>query len=213
MDVYKTEEQQIESLRGWWKENGTSVVLGIILGLGAIFGWRAWQAHRIALAESASSLYQEMIAKAHESNAKAAGDTGSRIIEEYPGTGYAVFAALMLARFSVDSGDLDSAAAHLDWAADHNSDPSLGREIRLRSARVRFAQDRYDDALALLDDGDGGEFAGSYDHLRGDIEFRRGNVEAARSAYERALAGARSRGVDAAILESKLDNLGRPSDS
>lgn len=188
-------------------------MLGIILGLGAIFGWRAWQAHRIALAESASSLYQDLIAKARESDSKAAGDTASRIVEEYPGTGYAVFAALMLARFSVDAGDLESAAAHLDWAADHNSDPSLAREIRLRSARVRFAQERYDDALALLSSGDSGEFAGSYDDLRGDIEFRRGNVEAARSAYERALSSARSKGIDAAVLESKLDNLGRPSDS
>lgn len=213
MDVYRTEEQQIESLKDWWKENGASVVLGIALGLGAIFGWRYWQAHRLAEAEVAAALYEKVIGSLQQSDEKTARGTALRIVEEFPGTGYAVFARLLLARLAVESGELEPAASHLDWALEHSAEPSVKREIRLRIARLRAAQQRYEEALALLNSGDEGEFAGSYDELRGDIELLRGNTEAARFVYERALANARSKGIDSSVLETKLDNLGRVAGS
>ena len=58
MDVYKTEDEQWEAVRQWWRENGMSAVFGIVLGLGAIFGWRWWQTHQIEQAEAASGIYQ-----------------------------------------------------------------------------------------------------------------------------------------------------------
>jgi len=111
LDVYRTEEQQIESLKEWWKENGASVVLGIALGLGAIFGWRYWQAHRLAEAEVAAALYEKVIGSLQQSDEKTAAGTALRIVEEFPGIGYAVFARLLLARLAVESGELEPAAS------------------------------------------------------------------------------------------------------
>ncbi len=53
MDVYRTDEEQVEALRKWWLENGKSVIAGIVIGFSAIFGWRAWQDHTIVQAEAA----------------------------------------------------------------------------------------------------------------------------------------------------------------
>lgn len=209
MDVYRTDEQQIEWLRGWWKDNGTSIIFGVLLGTGAIFGWRYWQGHVAAQAEAASLLYQQLTTSAQQSDGKKAAETAARIVNEYSSTGYAILASAYQARRAVDAGDLEAAATHLEWAIDQGPEASLRRDLVLKLARVRSAQARHDEALALLDSSDAGEFAGSYDELRGDIQLQRGDSNAARIAWERALAAAKAKGLETTILELKLDNLGR----
>ena len=43
MELYDSEEQQVEAIKDWWKENGKAVVLGVVVGLGGLFGWRYYQ--------------------------------------------------------------------------------------------------------------------------------------------------------------------------
>ena len=45
MDVYKTEEEQVEAIKKWWQENGKSIIAGVVIGITAIFGWRAYDSH------------------------------------------------------------------------------------------------------------------------------------------------------------------------
>ena len=42
MDVYTSEDEQVEALKKWWKENGKSVIGGVIIGAGLLFGGRAY---------------------------------------------------------------------------------------------------------------------------------------------------------------------------
>lgn len=212
MDVLRTEEEQLQALREWWKENGVSAVLGIVAGLAAVFGWRAWQAHGIAEAEAASTQYQQLVAEVRGSESDKAGKAAAEILQNHPDTAYAVFAALIQAKLAVDASDLDAAASHLRSALGKNADPVLEKEIQLRLARVLASQAKYDEALALLDAGAAGAFAMAYDELRGDIEASRGNRDAARTAYERALTQTHSAGADSGVLEAKLNALGpKPS--
>ncbi len=98
MDVYQSDEEQIDALKKWWQENGNSVIAGVILGLTAIFGWRGWQDYKIEQAEAASELYQQMvIAVRDDKNAKNAKETANNILAEYESTAYSVFAKLTLA--------------------------------------------------------------------------------------------------------------------
>ena len=60
MEIYTTEEEQVEALKKWWRENGKAVIAGFIIGFGAIFGWREWQAHVTEEAQKASRQFQEM---------------------------------------------------------------------------------------------------------------------------------------------------------
>ena len=61
MAEYETEEQQVEALKQWWADNGRAVLMGIGLGLVAIFGWRGWQGHQTSVAETASSAYTSVM--------------------------------------------------------------------------------------------------------------------------------------------------------
>ena len=42
MDIHRTEEEQVEAIKTWWKANGTSVIVGVVLGVAVIFGVRYW---------------------------------------------------------------------------------------------------------------------------------------------------------------------------
>ena len=66
MATYETEEEQLEALKKWWKENGRSILLGLLLGVLIIAGWRGWQAYQANRAESASTLYEQMESRSEE---------------------------------------------------------------------------------------------------------------------------------------------------
>ena len=53
MDVYNTEEEQVEAIKKWWNENGKSIITGIIIGVIAIFGWRSYENHTAMQAKAA----------------------------------------------------------------------------------------------------------------------------------------------------------------
>lgn len=212
MDVYRTEEEQVEAIRAWWRENGRSAIFGVVLGLGAIFGWRGWQAHVAAQAEAASALYQEMLAAARAGDAAVAGQAGEKLTVDYADTSYAIFARLVLAGLAVDAKDLAAAEAQLRRALEHHAASALGPEIRLRLARVLAARKDFDAALALIGSpADMQGFVAAAAELRGDIESARGNHDAARDAYEKA--GASPAGAANSLLELKLESLGPRADS
>ena len=212
MDVYRTDEEQVEAIRAWWRENGRSAVFGVVLGLAAIFGWRAWQAWEAARAETASALYQEMMDAVRAGKSADADKAGERLVSDHTGSSYAVFARLALAGLAMDRKDLDAATEHLRSALAENHVAALEPEIRLRLARVLTARGEFDAALALLTAPAGMQGYGSaVDELRGDIESARGNPDAARAAYEKARSATTGAGDE--LLELKLESLGSRADS
>jgi len=211
LDTYKTDEEQIESLKKWWEENGTSIVLGIVIGFGAIFGWRWWQQEKLNEAEAASRLFQSMMEISQDADSSAIRDKAEELISDYGSTTYAVFAKMMLAKIAVQENDYQSAEEHLRGALENVGEQSIEHEIRLRLARVLIARDEYEEASRLLDIGDPGQFAADYSELRGDISLYQGDREGARQAYQEAVAHRRITGGETAILDLKLEDLGHPS--
>ncbi|GAL21617.1 Mlr7403 protein [Vibrio maritimus] len=61
MELYDSEEQQVEAIKDWWKENGKAVVLGVVVGLGGLFGWRYYQDSVVQAQEAASEQYSKAV--------------------------------------------------------------------------------------------------------------------------------------------------------
>ncbi|MEX2523688.1 MAG: tetratricopeptide repeat protein [Gammaproteobacteria bacterium] len=211
MDVYRTEEEQVEALKKWWDDNGKSIIFGIIVGLGAVFGWRSWQDHKIAQAEAASELYQTILTSLRAEKPADAEAPAMEIINNYSGTGYAVFARLTLAKLAVEDDNYEQAAEHLEQALQMNDTRALDLAIRLRLARVHLARQQYDDALALLQVRERREYASAFDELKGDILAQKGDRQAALEAYRQALTAAQSRSADTSVLEMKMNDMGAGS--
>lgn len=191
MDMHETEEQQVEALKKWWKDNGSSIITGVLLGLALLFGGKSWFAYQERVAENASNLYATMLVALDNDEEAVVNEKAGTLIADYSGTPYAALAALALAKLKLERGELEAAHAQLQWALDNTGSDVLREIVRLRLARVMLAEEDPAAAQALLDQEAGqaaGAFAPLYRELRGDIEAARGNPAAARAAYEQALA-------------------------
>lgn len=212
MAEYETEEQQVEALKQWWTDNGRAVLMGIGLGLALIFGWRYWQGHQTSVAETASSVYTEVMQSLEN---KDDGETFLGKVEslksEHGGSAYAAMASLAEARFHVEQEDLPQAESALRWALDSGSFEEIKSIARLRLARILSAQGKHDDALTVLDSITADSYTGLVDEIRGDIYLEKGDAAQALSAYKRAReSGART--ASAQDLQMKLDDLALPAD-
>jgi len=74
MDIYASDDEKAEALKTWWRENGRSVLTGIILGGAIIFGWRYWLTHQKATTEQAAVIYQQVQMKLDEEDLTQAED-------------------------------------------------------------------------------------------------------------------------------------------
>lgn len=210
MDIYQTEEEQVEALKKWWAQNGKSAIFGVVLGLAAIFGWREWQDYETSQAASASLLYQDLVIAARENDIGDMEKNAKKITAQYGSTAYAMFARLSLARIAVEKGELDEAATELQLALDEVSEDSLQHIIRLRLARVLIATDKHAEASKVLaQQQQRGEFEVGYLELEADLLRQDKKLDGARDTYQKALTLAQSSGQDTSILDMKLDDLGR----
>ncbi len=72
MEIYDTEEEQVEALKRWWKENSTSTIVGLVMGIVIILGWNYWQDHKKEQAAQASLTYAQLL-KALDDDSKDGG--------------------------------------------------------------------------------------------------------------------------------------------
>lgn len=210
METLTTEEQQVEALKRWWADNGKAVIVGLAIGLGAVFGWRAWVSYEHGEAEQSSALYQQVLHGLEAGDRAAVVQVSAQLMDAYERTAYAPLAALAQARADLESGDLKAADAQLDWVIQHGDREELKYVARLRRARVLVALDRGEEALQVLAaDQPPASFASLYAELRGDLQLRLGHREDARKSYQKALASlSGDQGKRSETLQVKLDDLG-----
>lgn len=205
MSVYQTDDEQVEAIKKWWKENGKSVIGGIVLGFAIIGGWQGWQGWQRNQGESASILFDTLRQSVRNQQVDKAIEDGKRLVGEYGGSVYASFAGLELARLAYQKGEKAAARGHLQWVADSAPDPSLREVARLRLGQLLLDMDETEALEALLQQSPLDAFVGEFAVLRGDLARATGDPAAARQAYRDALAS----GVeDEAMLRMKLVDVG-----
>lgn len=205
MDVYKTDEEQAEALKRWLRENGISLVTGIMLGLAVLFGIKSWTEYGVRKSEAVSNLYVQFSA-ASTQNMEEAVKHYDVLIKDFAGSEYSVLASLQMAKLQLDKNDTAAARAHLQWALDHARSPGLQHSARLRLARVLLAGGEVDAAEKLIAGIQDASYTALYEELRGDIARARGKLEEAHAAYERALAAMPESLPGRALVEAKRDD-------
>ena len=207
MEVYTTEEQQVEVIKSWWKENGTSVLAGTVIGLVGLFGWRYYNELQQTNQEAASQAYNAMTAQLAKGD-DAALEQAKSFISAHQGDAYAELAALQLAAAAVKAGKLDLAAEQLAQVA-ADGDESIKPIAALRLARVLKDQGKADEALAQLGKINNDAFKAQVAEVRGDVLLGQGKPEEARDAYQVA---ADAGGLQSsAELKLKMDDLALPA--
>jgi predicted negative regulator of RcsB-dependent stress response len=207
VDDYLSEKEQWEWVKEKVRENAPAVLLAIVLGAGAIFGWRWWQGHQDTRRLEAAARYMQMVQSLERGDRSQALALVGELERDYASSPYSDQARLLAARIYVDEAQLDHAASELAAVAEHSKDHELARVARERLARVQIAQGKPDSALATLGTvADPGAFAARFHEVRGDAYYAKGEKVAALSEY-RSAQSAGAEGGDTALLQLKIADL------
>lgn len=200
----KTEEQQFEEAKSWFKQNGTPILVAVFLVAAASFGWNFWKNHQVETALKTSASYQQVM-ESYLQNPEKNIPLVEKFISENSGSSYAVFAQLEQAKQQVEKADFAAAQNSLTQALAVVDDATLQNVIRFRLAAVEFQLQNFDAALAVL-----AQVTDSVWDLRkqifvGDILAAKGDKVAAKSAYEQAKANAPE--AEQMLIDLRLNNL------
>ncbi|MDD0844744.1 YfgM family protein [Pseudomonas sp. Gutcm_11s] len=207
-----TEEEQIAQLKDWWQRNGKPLLTGGALALALVFGWQAWQHYEKNQAQGGGALYQALLETSltptGQPDAGKVTELAGKLKGEFPGSAYAQYGSLFIAKLAVDSGKLDDAVAELKPLVDKPADSTIGELARQRLARVLAAQGKAEEGLKLLDGKTDKAWAASREELKGDLLVQLGRADEAHAAYQKAKD---SLDEAAAVggLQMKLDDLAK----
>ncbi len=208
MSEYETEEQQVEALKRWWKENGTSLIVGLFVGVSALFGWRYYTEQNNAHAVYASDLYMQVMQSAATTTIDDRTiDIQNQLINEYSDTPYAALASLVLAKAEYEKDNVEAAVAQLELAVKHANGNVTRQIASLRLVSVYLEQKKFDEAMVLLNNKHDAAFDAQYEELKGDLYSAKGEIAQARMAYDNAI---NLQGIAASKwLMLKRQNLGQ----
>lgn len=214
MTDLRTDEEQVELIKNWWKENGKTLLLSVIVVLGGWFGWNTWQTSQQQQAEAASELYSQLVeavaqpaAQQTEEQKSSAVALATELKTTYAGTSYADFGALFLARFAADAGDFDAAAAELQAVVNSSKAAAVKYTAQARLAQVLIQQEKFDEALALVNTVPDPAYTVQFEDAKGDALYRKGDSAEARNAWIRARDAAQTLGLNTQPLQRKIDAL------
>lgn len=210
MSELKTEEEQIEAFKTWWKKNGTSLVLAVSVGVAGYFGFQAWQQNQENHLAEASSLFESMSQAAadlsQEKNLKTVSFIADQLVNDFDDTGYATFAHLFQAKVDVIGEDYDAAIDTLNEAKESTDDDTLKAISDLRISKVLVHQGELDKALSQLAMINLTEFDSLKLELKGDVLLAQGKTDEARASYQ-AARNAQTPQAQNPLLDIKLQDL------
>ncbi|MCX7088329.1 MAG: tetratricopeptide repeat protein [Methylococcales bacterium] len=205
MAIYDTEEEQVEAVKRWWKENSQSVIIGVIVGVGLIFGVNFWKSQQHEKMVQASLMYENLMTADTQGKADDVDKLAQSLGLQYGSTAYAGYAALFQAKAKVQQGDIPAAKAILEKTI-ATADDSLKNVAKIRLINLMLATGEYEQGLKRISETDASSmqgFSSNYEELKGDLYVALNRIEEARTAYEAAL----REGGASPLLQFKLDDI------
>jgi len=204
VEVYTTENEQVDAVRRFFAENGKALAIGVVLGIAALGGWRYWQSHESTAMADSSVAFQQ--ANQAVTDKKAQGVEDLEKFAQSNKNNYGVFASLQLAEHFVEAKDFANAEKQLVAAQSQAKEENLLSLVSLRLARVQSQQKKFDDALKTLDGVKGEGWIALQQDVRGDVLLAKGDAKGAREAFSKGLDSKPSQTLQN-VLRMKLNNL------
>lgn len=202
------EQEQVDALKAWWKDNAKWVTLALSLAVGGFAAVQGWQVYQNKQAAEAGALYTEVVKQLSSNDAKRVSDAAASLADKYPSVAYAPRAQLLAAQANLDAGNLPQAKTELQWVIEHAAEEGLQHVARLKLAAVLLDEKNYAEAGKLAEAKHPEAYDALYADLKGDVLSGQGKTDEARVAYQTALDKSDSKAVYRNLIQMKLDALG-----
>jgi predicted negative regulator of RcsB-dependent stress response len=183
---YQTEEQQVEDLKEWWKDNGTPLIVGAVLGLSGFAGWKYWNEEQIITETKASDSFLTVTKALGEDKLEDVSNASQTVKANFPDSSYAILSAFQLAKRAVDDNNLDKAVMELEWVLSNHGSNDLASIAKIRIARVLISQNEAEKALSYLNFTKDSGYAEMANLVKGDALLSLGKNTEALEAYQAA---------------------------
>lgn len=202
------EQEQVDALKAWWKENSRWLIGAVVVGLLGFIGTQYWKQYQTTRNAEAAMMYSEVERQMASNDAKRVADAAAALVSRYGSSAYAPRAQLLAAQVSMQAGDEAQAKAQLQWVIEHAEETGLQDTARLKLASILLDEKKYDEALRQLDAAHPDSFTGLYVDLKGDVLSAQGKVDEARAAYQLAYDRTETRSMYRELIRLKMDGLG-----
>ena len=212
--AYDLEEQeQLESLKRWWKKHGNWITWVLIAVLGCYAVYAYWGYYQRKQTAQASQLYYEMqnavMSDDNERALRVAKDTQ----EKFGRTAYEPMVTQVAAKMAYEENKVDVAKTQLQWVVDNAKQDGYKAIARLRLAGILLDEKAYDEGLKLLSAGFPEPFVGLAEDRKGDFLVAQNKLDDARTAYRTALEKTSPDDPGRQLIQLKLEEIGIPPDS
>lgn len=205
MDAYKTEEEQVQAIKQWWKENSLSIIAGIVIGGAILGGYSYFTDYKQSQAQQASAIYSTVLSTKEDKTKDV-----ETLKNDYSSTPYAALASLTLAKDALDNNEVEKAVSELRWVIDNANDDGVQHIAKQRLARLYLSQNNIDAAESLIKGIKSQGFSATYSEIRGDINLAKNLPVQAKENYRLALSAMTPADQRYRIIKMKLDDLTQP---
>jgi predicted negative regulator of RcsB-dependent stress response len=207
VEIYDAHEQG-EVVKKWLQENGSAIVMGLVIAFGGLFGFRQWQAWELNNKQQAYAEFAGLNQLLEAGQMDTAMNNFQNLEEKHEKSPYASLAALEMGRARMESKQEDLAIKHYRFVMENGKPKALRVIARNRLARMLLDQDKASEALEVIEgEKDAVGFEARYSETRGDILLALDRKQEALAAYRQALDTLESGAGDRNALELKVQSL------
>lgn len=208
VEIYDAHEQG-EIVKKWLQENGSAIIMGLVIAFGGLFGFKQWQAWQLNNRQQAYAEFEVMNQLLTAGQLDAAMANFQNLQEKHAGSPYASLAALQMGKARLEVKQADLAVNHYRFVVDKGQPKEIRVIARERLARLLLDQGQAAAALELIQgQTEIAGFESRYAETRGDIFLALGREQEAIAAYQEALDALESGMGDRGTLELKIESLG-----
>lgn len=208
VEIYDAHEQG-EVVKKWLSENGSAIVMGLVIAFGGLFGFKQWQSWEVSNKQQASIEFEVMSELLTEGQLDAAMSNYQTLQDNYSSSPYTAMAALQMASARLVASQPDLAVNLYEFVVENGYPRAMSVIARERLARVHLELGDAEKALEVIQaESDIPGFESRYAEVRGDIYLTQGKYDEAMAAYRNALDTLEAGEGDRATLVLKLESLG-----
>ncbi|MBX3617469.1 YfgM family protein [Nitrosomonas sp.] len=208
MATHHEDQERIEGLKAWWGQYGTIIIVVLTVAVATMGANKAWNYYQQQQSQQAADLYALLKQIQETEDAGKINDAAELLTAGYSSSGYASRAALIAALADTQAGNYPRAIKNLQWVIDHAKETELHDLARLRMSGILLDEEKYDEALRILNAGHSEAFAGLYLDRKGDIQAAAQKISEARLSYQASIDKLSKSNNYYNIVQMKLDALG-----